>query len=212
MNKTCIVIAMLSLSVSAYSQNECNPLQYAMPQFSRGLITLDDGSRQSGIFNVCIVDQGVYMISGRDTVITEANDRIIQVSAGNKLFLKFQDEFMEVIDMAGHVLLCQIRSTTIVDNVKAGAYGSVSATASIETVAVDYSHNVLLKNVIDDPANVRYQETFVLAVDNRRYPFTKKNLTKCFPKKKEFIEQYFTERKVNLTDRGEVLELFLELK
>jgi len=212
MKRVLCLLTAFQLTLCVFSQPLCNPLKYAMPQFSQGLINLDDGSRQSGVFNICIIDQGVYMISGKDTVITEANESIVKLSAGGHFFVKYQDKFIEAVDMADEVMLCLMRSTTIVDNVKEGAYGSVNATASIKSYSKNDALSLWTDAVLNDPANYRHDEIYVLAVGNKRYPFNQKSLLKCFPAKKDIINQYFSVSSVNPADKEAVLSLFSSLK
>lgn len=213
MKRVLCLLTAFQLTLCVFSQPLCNPLKYAMPQFSQGLIDLDDGSRQSGVFNICIIDQGVYMISGKDTVITAANDHVIKLSAAGHLFLKYQDKYIEAVDMVDDVMLCLMRTTTIVDNVKSGAYGSVSATSSTRTYSINETSTMMLNDVVlDNPANYRHDEIYVLAVGNKRYPFNQKSLLKCFPAKKDIINQYFSVSSVNPADKEAVLSIFSSLK
>jgi len=210
---TLFVISILtSVLMQAQDEGMCSLIKYALPQFGDGIAQLDDGSRQSGKFNICIVDQSVHFLSGSDTLVMADNASVIKVTIGKHLFLKERMKYTEVLDMAGDVFLGIEKNTVITDNFKQGAYGTLSATSSIDSYSRNDVTGMYYDTVLDDPNNYLYEETYTLIKGERFFILNKKTLPKCFPGKKAVIEKYFAEHNVNFKSYDDVKALFDAMK
>ena len=140
MKRIALAAALLGAGVCAYAQGhrQLDSLAYILPQFAQGTVLFSDGQISHGIVNISPLDQAVYCITeAKDTVTVLNYTSIMSVSAGGRSFFRWKDQFVENIVTDGSTGVGLVRTTSMVNNVKTGAYGMSSSTASIDSYKYD---------------------------------------------------------------------------
>lgn len=211
-----IVFAVLSLlagvCAGAQGQKQLDSLKYILPEFGQGTVIFADKQFNRGVLNISPLDQSVYCLSPeKDTLYVSGNPDIISVSVAGRSFVKWKDSFVEVITRDPDTGIGVIRSVVKVNNVKTGAYGMSSSTASIKSYSVDANTGILTNLIIDDPRNYVYTRTACLMSKGKYYPVSKKSFEKVFPDKKDYIESVWSELSLSSTDVEAVLAFYNSL-
>lgn len=211
-----IFAAMLLLTCAnagAQAHKSLDSLKYILPEFTQGTVIFADRHFDHGMINISPLDQGVYCLSAaKDTLFVDNNASIISVSVSGRSFKQWKGFFVEIMTKDADTGVGLIRSTEKVNNVKKGAYGMNSATASIKQYSVDARTGNLLDLIIDDPRNFVYSKTACLIKDGNFLPVSKKSFQKLFPAKKDYIESVWPGLNLSSTDFDAVLSFYNELR
>ena len=210
-------ILALAISLAAFAQpgEKLDSILFIFPQFEQGIVTFDDGSRSAGPINIYLVDQSVRVLSDDgEFLLVNGNESVMKVNAGGRIFYRGREGMIEILAYADDAFLGLIRSTTMIDNAKKGAYGTVSTTASIDNYSYGDNgpYGNLYHSIADLPENYLYKEYPCLYRRGAQIGASKKGFIKCFPEDKVFIENYLKEHPVNFGRLDEVREFFLLLK
>lgn len=217
MKKITIVILLATIAATALAQipQKLDSVLYIFPQFEQGIVTYDNGERSGGKINIYLIDQSVRVLgSDGEILLANNNDAISKVNVGNRFFYAGRDGLIEILAFSDEVFFGVIRSTTVTDNAKKGAYGTVSTTTSIEsyTYGENGPHGNLYHSIADLPQNYLYRQIPCLYKRGAQIAASKKAFIKCFPQNKAFIEEYLKENPVNFNKLDEVRAFFLLLK
>ncbi|MCF0178072.1 MAG: hypothetical protein HUJ90_05550 [Bacteroidales bacterium] len=215
MKRFCILLFLLiSFAYSLDAQTEASPVPdsvlYILPEFTQGKVYYKDGRVASGNINVSSLDNNVYMKDKSGTLMQIADNELVsRVIAGDIQLHKYYERFIRLIDNNGKIYLCYAKMM-IIDDAQEAAYGGKNYTNSIQSMATIYNDRKLI-NLAPD---VEYELKYVpyLYDGAKYYIASKNNMIKCFPGKKDFINSYNKEHKVNFDDFMAVQELFELLK
>lgn len=210
-----ILFTAISTAALAQAPEKLDPQLYAFPKFEEGIVTYNTGERSSGKINIYLIDQSVRVLDSDGVILLASNnDAITRVSVGNRLFYVGRDGWIEILSYSDDIFFGVIRSTTVTDNAKKGAYGTVSTTTSIDSYSYgnDGGQTFLYRSIADLPENHLYREIPCFYRNGAQLNASKKSFLKCFPKQKDFIEEYLKENPVNFGKLDEVKTLFLLLK
>lgn len=169
-------------------------VKYVMPSFGSGSILYKDGGYSRGSFNISTLDNTLRYLDTDGSEKSLANlSEVESVSISNVLFLHVQDMFLGVASSYGDVLLC-VEKQMVFDDRKTGAYGTSSATTSIRSVGSSTDNGATFRF-----SNVKYElkETPYFYKKGRLMAPTKRSLLKLFPDKKDAIEAYLQENKLD---------------
>lgn len=225
MKKIIMISLMLALAFSASAQiltfvepdeqsiGLFDSVKFVNPNYANGIVVFKDSKQSTGIMNICTIDQKVYFItSGKDTLVLKDNDNVNRVFIKGKTYLNTANGYVEVLDLYEDVLLGQLQRIDFLENVQTGAYGQKRQNATVQRVnyidASGYRIDLNSKNV--KPFSYT-KAPYIQKGNGQMLPVTKKNLMKCFPKKKDFIEAYIDEHKPNLNAIEPVQEFFKAL-
>lgn len=184
---------------------------YYLPKFEQGRIVYKDGGFSAGTFNIATLDQSLRFISEDKSILSVSNiSEVDRVTIGGMMFLRNGSSFIAVVDNIDDVLFGVTRKLEIDNSAKKGAFGMESQTASVTSIGrmqsqgvnVDFSANA--KTRFKESAFIYYKRTALVA--------TKKNFLRAFPSKKELIESYVAENKVDFTKYVQVKALFDYIK
>ena len=199
-------------------------VMYIKPQFYPGVVISIDGKQSSGSVNICTINQGLYFISPEnDTLLVSNQETIDRVYILGRTYVNSKYGFVEMLEVAGDVTLCELRITEIHTDAAPDAYGlrthtkSSKQLTSYSSAAIGNGHeplstNPLVKFDINSDFAFSYSKKPFLLVKGEVYPLTKKTLAKYFPKQSDFIEEYIKEHKTNIHSVASVRELFTALK
>ena len=231
MKKTIIAALMLmTCAVTSYAQRQnfmypdkasmafYDSVMYVNPKFYPGVVVSDNGKQSAGTMNICTIDQKIHFVDqNNDTLIIKNNQEVDRAYILGKAYLNTKYGYVEMIEMAGDVVLGQLRLTEVHTDAATGAYGLKTQTSSVKSLtSVDLSSTESVSPLMQLNINIDKPFSYCmkpyLLVKGNPYPVTKKALMKYFPKHKEFIEEYLKENDINLTSVAPVRELFNILK
>ncbi len=198
-------------SPNAESQRILDSVKYVMPQFLNGIVIFNSGEQAGGQLNINTIDQQVHFTDEKGQIMELTNpDEVSRVFIKGRTFLNSRYGFVEIYETAGDILMGEVRKVGFTSEDKVGAMGSKSqATGGIQTISsvqtrggyvVDFEEQKKMPYI--------YRKTPYLFRKGLVQIVTKKNLIKCFPDKKETIEQYMQENDPDLENVQQVREMF----
>ena len=202
------------MNVDRTSRMFYDSVLYVNPQFYPGVVISVDGKQSSGPINICTVNQKLYFINPEsDTLMVTNQENIDRVYILGKAFVNSKYGYMQLLDTAGDVTLCELRITEIHTDAAPGAYGTKNQTSATKALTyAEWSSSLLLHLDINADMAFSYSKKPFLFVKGEAYPVTQKNLVEYFPMQKQFIEEYLKEHNTNIHSVAPVLELFSALK
>lgn len=206
--------AILAACTAFAQEEELDSLFYVRPEFTHGIVYMQEGGVQQGTINICNIDQSIRFIDpAGDTLVMDGCESAIKVTLDKTTYYRFRDCFTEMVDYAGTAALGIQRQTVQIENSKTGGFTS-SATSSVESYGVDAMTGLYFKHIEMIPENWKYTCRYVLydTANNKFYVATKKNFLKMFPAKKDVIEAFCGKDKAALDAPEKVKELFNKMK
>lgn len=188
-------------------------VKFVNPNYEHGIIVFKDNKQSNGTMNICTIDQKIHFVTPqKDTLVLTENDNVNRVFIKGKTYINSSNGYIEIRDILGEVCLGVLSDIELLYNVQTGAYGQKRQNATVQTVKFIDTDGY---RVDLDSRNIRpfrYSKTPLLYRGNGAVlTVNKKNLMKCFPKQKAFIEEYISEHKPNLGAIEPVEELFKAL-
>lgn len=184
-------------------------VKFVMPEFEAGIITFHDGNFSRGPVNISTIEQRVYFIAtnGEKQVLTN-EDQVSRVSIKGRSFIKSKYGYIELLATEGDVALGAVRRTSFFETEKKGAYGMVSQTTSVTTIGSFQQNGTMYTLGVDQNTPFSYKVSPYLYKNSKVYLSNKKNFQKCFPDKKDLIEQYLKDNSVDFEKLDDVEKLF----
>ena len=184
-------------------------IKFVIPEFESGIITFHDGNFSRGPVNISTIEQRVYFIGtdGKYQVLTN-EDQVSRVSIKGRTFIKSKYGYIDLLKMNGDVALGAVRRVSFFETEKKGAYGMVSQTTSVTTIGTFQQGGQMYTLGVDQTTPFKYSVTPYLYKNSKAYLSNKKNFQKCFPDKKEAIEQYLKAHSVDFENINDVTALF----
>ena len=113
------------MNVDRTSRMFYDSVLYVNPQFYPGVVISVDGKQSSGPINICTVNQKLYFINPEsDTLMVTNQENIDRVYILGKAFVNSKYGYMQLLETAGDVTLCELRITVIHTDAAPGAYGT----------------------------------------------------------------------------------------
>lgn len=193
------------------SRRVLDSVKYILPQFTSGIVTFNSGEKSQGDVNICTVDQLIHFIDNTTGEVTplNTNDEIFQVSVKGKNYINSRYGYVEIEQMAGDIMLGEVRSLVFTKSDANGSFGTSSQAVSVETARpLEFFGWEKVDIAANTDASFTYRKTPYLY---RRGVFllaNKKNFMKCFPDKKALIERYTEENNVDFEDMAQVTAMF----
>lgn len=187
----------LCLSVSLMAQEKGtgripDELFYLMPKFADGTVYFRGQNPAQGKLNICAADNTLRFIddNGKELAANaESVENIIMVQIDTVQFMYDQNAFYRKYPVTSNIGIAHLREIHILKGAKKGAYGMVDQTSSIRQYSTLYSEGMAYNLNTGDPYEV--VETMFLYINHAIVPFTKKNIKKAFPAKKDEIDAWF---------------------
>ena len=217
------IFLMAALSAAAQSETFLDPdenaaklfnsIMFVNPEYNHGIIVFKDNKQSTGMVNICTIDQKIYFITpDKDTLVLKDNENVNRLFIKGKTYLNTANGYVEILDMIDDLCLGQLQRIELLHNVQTGAYGQKRQNATFQNVKVIDAGGYRLDLDSRKVKPFTYTRTpLIYRANGSVLSVTKKNLLKCFPKKKEFIEAYIEEHKPNLNAVEPVQELFKAL-
>jgi len=198
---------------------------YMYPEFQKGTILFSDRSTSEGTVNIYLIGSNVHFITpGGDTLMMKDQDKARLLSIGKDTYIRHDRSWVRIISVKGSLAMGIRSSVNIEQAQKIGAYGMADATSSISNVgrisdiqnqstatdaygnAYGSSSSVYLKTLRNVPYSVTHD---VLLYDgDKLYMPTKRNFRKFFPDKKDLVNQFIKDNKLDLNEAQDALQLF----
>ncbi|MBR4883113.1 MAG: hypothetical protein IKU18_04460 [Bacteroidales bacterium] len=197
-------------SPNAESQKMLDSVKYILPEFTAGMVIFKNGEQSNGAINISTIDQKIHFIDpkGEILVITN-NDDVSRVFAKGRTFLNSRYGYVELYETIGDIFMGEVRRVGFISEDKVGAFGSKSQTTAIQTVnSVQTSGGYMVDFEKQKNSPYTYKKIPYVCRKGLFLTVSKKSLQKCFPDKKEIIEQYIQEKDPNLGNVEEVREMF----
>ena len=197
-------------SPNAESQKMLDSVKYILPEFTAGMVIFKNGEQSNGAINISTIDQKIHFIDpkGEILVITN-NDDVSRVFAKGRTFLNSRYGYVELYETIGDIFMGEVRRVGFISEDKVGAFGSKSQTTAIQTVnSVQTSGGYMVDFEKQKNSPYTYKKIPYVCRKGLFHAVSKKTLQKCFPDKKEIIEQYIKEKDPNLGNVDEVREMF----
>ena len=128
-------------------------VMYIKPQFYPGVVISIDGKQSSGSVNICTINQGLYFISPEnDTLLVSNQETIDRVYILGRTYVNSKYGFVEMLEAAADVTLCELRLTEIHTDAAPDAYGlrthtkSSKQLTSYASAAIGNGHEPLSTN------------------------------------------------------------------
>ena len=200
-------------SPNAESQKMLDSVKYILPEFSAGMVIFENGEQSNGAVNINTIDQKVHFIDPNGKILVLSNnEQVSRVFIKGRSFINSRYGYIEVYETAGDTFMGELRRVGFISEDKVGAFGSKSQTTSIQTInSVQTSGGYMVDFEKQKNSPYTYKKIPYLCRKGMFQTVTKKTLQKCFPDKKEAIEQYLAEKDPNLNNVDEVRELFKAL-
>lgn len=200
-------------SPNAESQKMLDSVKYVLPEFAAGMVIFNNGEQSNGALNINTIDQKVHFVDPSGTILVLSNnEQVSRVFIKGRSFINSRYGYIEVYETAGDTFMGELRRVGFISEDKVGAFGSKSQTTSIQTInSVQTSGGYMVDFEKQKNSPYTYKKIPYLCRKGMFQTVTKKTLQKCFPDKKEVIEQYLAEKDPNLNNVDEVRELFKAL-
>ena len=197
-------------SPNAESQKMLDSVKYVLPEFTAGMVIFKNGEQSNGAINISSIDQKIHFIDpkGEILVITN-NDEVSRVFAKGRTFLNSRYGYVELYETVGDIFMGEVRKVGFISEDKVGAFGSKSQTTSIQTInSVQTSGGYMVDFEKQRNSPYTYKKIPYVCRKGLFLTVSKKTLQKCFPDKKDIIEQYIQEKNPNLSHVDDVREMF----
>lgn len=188
-------------------------VKFVAPDYSAGFVKFKDGTSARGPVNVSTIDQRIYFVNPEGEVQVLVNeDQVSYVTFAGRTFIKSRYGYVEPIDKAGDVSLGVVRRVSFLESKKTGAFGSSAETVAVTSVNSFYDSGNRYNLGTNQNTPCRYKVIPYFMKGEKVLLSNRKNLLKCFPDRKDFIEEYLKEHVVDFEKFDDVSVLFEALK
>jgi len=184
---------------------------FMYPEFLKGSVHFLDRSVAEGVMNIYLPGLQLYFIdSNKDTLVMRNQDEARLLTIGHDTYLRHDKTWVRILATSGTAAFCLKSVLKIHQDVKIGAYGTTDVTSSITNVNMMYGVEgntaIRLKSLRHIPYTLTH---FGLLYDGSKlYIANVRNFKRMFPDRKDDIEKYIAENKLNLDDAKAALQLF----
>lgn len=185
---------------------------YMYPEFLKGSVLFLDRSIAEGVMNIYLPGLQLYFIdSNKDTLVMRNQDEARLLMIGHDTYLRHNKTWVRILATSGTSAFCLKSVVKIHEDVKIGAYGTADVTSSITNVDMMYggmegSTATRLKNLRHIPYTLTHYG--LLYDGSKLFIANVKNFKRLFPDRRDDIENYIAENKLNLNDAKDALQLF----
>lgn len=184
-------------------------VKFISKDYTSGFVKFRDGSHAMGPVNISTIEQRIYFINPEGEIQVLANeDQVSYVTFNKRTFIKSSYGYVELLTTTAQASLGAVRRVTFLETEKKGAFGMASQTTSISTVNTYFEGGNMYTLGVNQDTPYKYKVIPYFYRNEKVLMSTRKNLIKCFPEKKAFIEGYLKEHPVDFENFEEVSQLF----
>ena len=185
-------------------------VKYVLPEFNAGIVIFNNGQQSNGALNINTIDHKVHFIdpSGQILVLSN-NDDVARVFIKGRSFMNSRYGYIEIYEAAGDIFMGEGRRVGFISEDKVGAFGSKSQTTAIQSVkSIQAAAGYMVDFEQQKNSPYTYRKTPYLCRKGVILTVSKKTIQKCFPEKKEIIDQYIAEHDPNFNNVEDVRKMF----
>ncbi|RPH34123.1 MAG: hypothetical protein EHM93_01840 [Bacteroidales bacterium] len=179
--------------------------QFLDSVFYNGKVLFKNGKSSNALMNYNLIDNGISFVQDKKIVILTGLEDILFVTYNKRIFIPYQDTFLEQIeDFGNNVLLLLKRKTILKTNSVSGAYGMNSQSSNIGKFSylsgngIEQNYTDLNKNVTID---VTLETDYFIKIDDKIKPLNRiKVLMKLFPNKKNSLLDFISTNNIKITE------------
>lgn len=182
---------------------------YFMPSFREGMLIYTNGSKSTGLLNICLVDNSIRFINeAGDTLLMAAAVNINRVLIGDTLLLHTKDGFLKQIAVCGSKSISQRKQFSFEQPQSDAGYAGVPKTSTAATASTREMGGLF---AIDYDVEIPYRlkTDYVLTEKDKIYPAKLSSFTRLFQDKKKEIKQFVKENKIDLSDKNGLVTLLM---
>jgi hypothetical protein len=195
------------------AQHILDSIKYVLPDFTAGIVIFKDGRTANGPLNISTITQKLLFISPEGEIQVAYNQNTIdRVSVKGRSFVQTNQGFVELLDMVDDVILGCVKRVKFLESEKKGAFGTSSQTSSVTSISSITADGQIYELAQNVKTPYIYSVTPYLGRNGKFSYATKKYMLRCFPSKKNEIEAYLKENKVDFENLEDVRALFEYLK
>ena len=197
LNRLCAAVFLICFGTAAgaqepHTQGVPNDIYYLMPAFGDGTVYLRGQSPAQGKLNICALDNSLRFLDKDGKELTAGDDvDIVKVRIDSVVFVRVQDAFYRLYPLSDKLGVAVRREVRVLHDAKEGAYGTVSQTTSVHEFRSIVADGVLHELNPDKIHPHTVSNLIFVFQDGDILPYTRKNLRKLFPGKKDDIDAYF---------------------
>ena len=197
-------------SPDEHSQKVLDSVKYILPEFKAGIVIFNNGQQSNGALNINTIDQKVHFIDPNGKILVLGNNNEVdRVFIKGRTFLNSRSGYVEIYETAGEIFMGENRKVGFITEDKVGAFGSKSQTTAIQSVnSVQATGGFMVDFEKQKNSPFNYKKTPYLCKKGVLQSVSKKAFLKCFPDKKEIIEQYVAEHNPDFGKVEDVREMF----
>jgi len=182
--------------------------QFLFPQFTDGKVMMKDGTSYNVKLNYnASLDQMQSMDVNSQILFIREPDKVTKVEIGNRNFIYRKSYFMEIL-LEGPVTLYS-RAHVQKDVLKNGAYGSATATSSIQTVNSMQLGDVVRTNMTANESYIYQKEIFFYVMYNEKLKviLNEKELLKYFASNKELLKKELDKEQTDFKSADSMIKI-----
>lgn len=165
---------------------------YLMPSFGQGMVFFSGQAPAQGMLNICAVDNTLRFKDRDGKELAASNDdNVVKVQIDTVLFIRDDGVYYRMYPVSPDMGIALKRDVVIESDARTGAYGMVSRTSAIRENSTYYADGVAYNLDNDKEYPYRVSETLFLYRGNDVIVFSRKNLRKLFPARKNDIDTFF---------------------
>ena len=188
-------------------------VKFVVPEYTAGFVKFRDGSFARGPVNISTIEQRIYFVNPEGEVQVLVNeDQVSYVTFDKRTFVKSRYGYVELVSSIDDVSLGFVRRVSFLESKKTGAFGSNAETSSVTSVSSIFDSGIRYTLDVNQDTPYRYKVIPYFYKGEKVLLSNKKNLLKCFPDRKDFIEEYLKEHTVDFEEPEEVAALFEAVK
>ena len=188
-------------------------VKFIAADYIAGFVKFRDGSFARGPVNISTIEQRIYFINPDGEVQVLANeDQVSHVFFGKRTFIKSRYGYVEQLATVENVALGAVRRVTFLESKKTGAFGTNAETSSVTSVSSIFDSGNRYSLGVNQNTPYLYKVIPYLCKNGKVLLSNKKNLLKCFPDKKDFLENYLNDHSVNFEKLEDMTALFEALQ
>lgn len=188
-------------------------VKFIAGDYTAGFVKFRDGSNARGPINISTIEQRIYFINPEGEVQVLTNEEQVRyVTLGSRMFIKSRYGYVELVAAVGDVSLGVVRRVSFLESKKTGAFGTNAETSSVTSVSSIYDSGNRFTLGVNQETPYLYKVIPYFYKGEKVLLSNKKNLVKCFPDKKDFIETYLNEHSVDFANPDELTALFEAMK
>jgi len=182
---------------------------YKYPEFRDGKAIFSYGVPAGGKMNYNLIIGKIQFIDSKNDTLIIADEAAIKfISIGADTFYYDNDKYVELLANYGKVKVALQQTIKFLNEKNIGAFGIPDATHNIDNYNTLRANNTYSLKVNKDLLYSKERKYYFSEGDDNFVIVNKKNLLKEFPHKKNFIENYLKEKKIDFDNEADIKSLF----